>query len=98
MTEKLQKVLADRGLGSRRQMERWIAAGRIAVNGRPAAIGARVDATDEIAVDGRSLAKASTPGCRVIVLNKRAGVIVSRRDPEGRPTVFDDLPTLRTGR
>ncbi|MYJ73814.1 MAG: pseudouridine synthase, partial [Gammaproteobacteria bacterium] len=48
--------------------------------------------------DGRSLAKASTPGCRVFVLNTRAGVIVSRRDREGRPTVFDDLPTLRTGR
>ena len=98
MTEKLQKVLADRGLGSRRQMERWIAAGRVVVNGRRAEIGARVDASDEIAVDGKRLAKASTPGCRVIVLNKRAGVIVSRRDPEGRPTVFDDLPTPRTGR
>lgn len=98
MTEKLQKALADRGLGSRRQMERWIAAGRVAVNGRVAEIGARVAAQDEIVVDGRRLAKASPGACRVIVVNKRAGVIVSRHDPEGRPSVFDDLPRLRTGR
>ena len=98
VTEKLHKALADRGLGSRRQMERWIAAGRVVVNGRPAEIGARVDATDEIVVDGRKLPKASAASCRVIVLNKRAGIIVSRHDPEGRPTVFDGLPNLRTGR
>lgn len=98
MTEKLQKVLADRGFGSRRQMERWIAAGRVTVNGRVAQIGERADAADEIAVDGRKVAKTTATGCRIIVLNKRAGVIVSRRDPEGRPTVFDDLPKPRTGR
>ena len=98
MTEKLQKVLADRGLGSRRQLERWIAAGRVTVNGQVARIGARVDDTDDIVVDGRKVAKASGASCRVIVLNKRAGVIVSRRDPEGRPSVFENLPGLRTGR
>ena len=96
--QKLQKVLANRSLGSRRQMERWIAAGRVAVNGHVAEIGARVAAQDEIVVDGRRLAKALPAGCRVIVVNKRAGVIVSRHDPEGRPSVFDDLPRLRTGR
>lgn len=98
MTEKLQKVLAGHGFGSRRQMERWIAAGRVTVNGHLAQIGARVDETDGIVVDGRKVAKASGPGCRVIAFNKRAGVIVSRRDPAGRPTVFEDLPGLRTGR
>ena len=98
MTEKLQKALADRGFGSRRQMERWIAAGRVAVNGRIAQIGARVDASDDIVVDGRKAAKSPAANCRVIVLNKRAGVIVSRRDPEGRSSVFEDLPRLRTGR
>ena len=98
MTEKLQKVLADHGFGSRRQMERWIAAGRVTVNGRVAGIGARVDDADDIAVDRRKVARASIASCRVIALNKRAGVIVSRRDPEGRPTVFEDLPALRTGR
>lgn len=98
MTEKLQKALADRGFGSRRQMERWIGAGRVTVNGQIAHIGARVDDTDDIVVDGRKVAKASATSCRVIAVNKRAGVIVSRRDPEGRPTVFEDLPGLRTGR
>ena len=98
MTEKLQKTLADKGFGSRRQMERWIAAGRVMVNGRLAGIGTRVDETDDIVVDGHRVAKASRPRCRVIALNKRAGVIVSRRDPEGRPTVFEGLPRLRTGR
>lgn len=99
MTEKLQKALADRGFGSRREMERWIAAGRVTVNGQVAGIGARVDDADDIVVDGRKVAKAaSAASCRVIALNKRAGVIVSRRDPEGRPSVFESLPRLRTGR
>lgn len=98
MTEKLQKVLADHGFGSRREMERWIAAGRVTVNGQVARIGARVDDTDDIAVSGRRVAKTSGSSCRVIALNKRAGVIVSRRDPEGRPSVFEALPRLRTGR
>ena len=98
MSEKLQKVLAARGLGSRRQMERWIAAGRVAVNGRPAGVGTRVGDDDEIAVDGRKLPQAAPARCRVIVVNKRAGVIVSRRDPEGRPSLFDGLPRLGTGR
>ena len=98
MTEKLQKVLAGHGIGSRRQMERWIAAGRVTINGQVAQIGARVDDTDDIVVDGRKVARTSGSGCRVIALNKRAGVIVSRRDPEGRPTAFAGLPRLRTGR
>ena len=98
MTEKLQKVLADHGFGSRREMERWIAAGRVTVNGQVARIGARVDDTDDLVVDGRKVAKASGSSCRVIALNKRAGVIVSRRDPEGRPSVFEDLPKLSAGR
>ena len=98
MTEKLHKVLADRGLGSRREMERWIAAGRVAVNGQVAEIGMRVDPTDDVVVDGRSLGKAAVARTRVLIANKRAGVIVSRRDPQGRPSVFDDLPRLRSGR
>ena len=98
MSEKLHKALADRGLGSRREMERWIVAGRVAVNGRTAKLGDRVDASDAIAVDGRKLAKARPGAVRVLVANKRAGVIVSRSDPEGRPSVFDDLPRLHRGR
>lgn len=79
-------------------MESWIVAGRVTVNGRTARLGMRVDAADEIAVDSRKLAKAPATSCRIIVLNKRAGVLVTRRHSEGRPTVFDDLPKLRTGR
>lgn len=101
MSEKLHKMLAERGLGSRREMERWIAAGRVCVNGRPARIGERADAGDEIAVDGRPLdasrgRRRAAP--RVLVHNKRDGVIVSRRDPQGRETIFEGLPRLASGR
>ncbi len=98
MSEKLQKVLAARGLGSRREMERWIASGRVVVNDRVATLGERVEGEDEIAVDGRKLATHGPTSCRVLVANKRAGVIVSRKDPDGRTTIFDDLPTLGNGR
>lgn len=102
-SEKLQKVLADLGYGSRREMEQWIAAGRVEVNGIVATLGTRVSPADGIQVDGRPAGRATpgTPpaeGCRVLVLNKPVGVICTRRDPEGRPTVFDDLPRLRQGR
>lgn len=96
--EKLQKTLADRGLGSRREMERWIAAGRVAVNGEVASVGTRVRRRDDILVDGRKLAPARAVSMRALLLNKRAGVIVSRRDPQERPSVFDDLPPLAQGR
>lgn len=103
MSEKLQKVLAAGGLGSRREMERWIAAGRVAVNDAVASLGDRVGPEDEIAVDGASLPRSARPrnaagDCRVLVINKRGGVIVSRRDPQGRASVFDQLPPLRHGR
>lgn len=97
-SEKLQKYLAERGYGSRRQLEQWIVAGRVEVNGEPAHLGQRVTARDRVAVDGRSVGRGSTAAQRVLLLNKRAGVICTRRDPEGRPTVFDDLPKLRRGR
>ena len=98
MSDKLQKVLAARGLGSRREMERWILAGRIDVNGSKATLGQRVLPSDRIAVDGRPFEPPKPQPARVLVANKRAGVIVSRNDPEGRTTVFDDLPPLRSGR
>ena len=98
MGEKLHKALAGRGLGSRREMERWIVAGRVTVNGAPATVGERVEPSDEIAVDGRKLRPPKPSARRVLVANKRAGVIVSRDDPGNRPSVFDDLPALRSGR
>lgn len=79
-------------------MERWIADGRIRVNGEDAHIGQRVGPADAVEVDGKPVGRQPAGGCRVLVINKRAGVICTRRDPEGRPTVFDDLPPLGAGR
>ncbi|MBA1148924.1 pseudouridine synthase [Ectothiorhodospiraceae bacterium WFHF3C12] len=100
MTEKLQKVLARAGVGSRREMERWISEGRVQVNGRPATLGARVDETARITVDGRPLGKhgAHGPRRRVVAYYKRAGEVTTRSDPDGRPTVFDRLPPVTRGR
>ncbi len=98
-TEKLQKVLARAGLGSRRELEGWIAEGRVTVNGVPATLGDRVGADDRVAVDGRPLAAGSSaPRCRVLLYNKPEDEICTRRDPGGRPTVYDRLPPLRRGR
>ena len=103
MTEgvRLQKLLADLGLGSRREIETWIAAGRVAVDGVSAQLGQRVAGGERITVDGRPVrapqpAAATLP--RVIAYNKPEGEICSRRDPEGRPTVFAALPRLRDSR
>lgn len=95
-THKLQKVLAQAGLGSRRDMERWIREGRVTVNGAKAQLGARVGPGDVIRVDGRPVrlrAEARLP--RVLIYHKPEGEIVSRDDPEGRPSVFERLPPLR---
>ena len=95
--EKLQKVLARIGLGSRREMETAIAAGRVTVNGQVATLGDRVDITAQVSVDGRPVAlKAGedTPR-RVIMYNKPEGELCTRKDPEGRRTVFDRLPRLK---
>ncbi|PSL15436.1 ribosomal large subunit pseudouridine synthase B [Marinobacterium halophilum] len=98
--EKLQKVLARSGFGSRREMERWIESGRIIVNDHPATLGDRVSATDRVSVDGKSvtLSFAATAERRVLIYNKPLGEVCTRHDPEGRPTVFDNLPPLKQGR
>jgi len=98
---KLQKFLADAGFGSRRELERWIVAGRIEVNGAKATIGDRVFGNERIAVDGKSIGgrgQKENAHPRVLLLNKAEGVICTRRDPEGRKTVFAGLPNLRGGR
>ena len=99
-TEKLQKALADAGLGSRRDMEALIASGVVTVNGQTASVGDRVTAADMIRVEGRlvrrAMAAAATP--RVLMYHKMAGEIVSRDDPEGRPSVFDRLPRVSGAR
>jgi len=98
--ERLQKVLANAGLGSRREIEQWIADGRVKVDGRVAQLGDRVDPEMQIAIDDRPLnAKRLASVERLVILyNKPEGELVSRRDPEGRPTVFQRLPRLRSGR
>ena len=96
--ERLQKVLAQAGLGSRREMEEWIAAGRVTVNGAVATLGGRVTEGDRVQVDGRliRLKLENEPQLpRVLLYHKQEGEIVSRDDPEGRASVFDHLPRLR---
>ncbi|EIM14628.1 MULTISPECIES: 23S rRNA pseudouridine(2605) synthase RluB [Pseudomonas] len=98
--EKLQKVLARIGVGSRRDVESWISQGRIKVNGKEATLGLRVDLHDAISIDGKVIKReeASESVRRVIMYNKPDGEICTRDDPEGRPTVFDKLPRPREGR
>jgi 23S rRNA pseudouridine2605 synthase len=98
-TVKLHKVLADVGMGSRRDMEDLIVQGRVSVNGLPAHIGQRIGPTDQVRINGKPVHRkiASKPP-RVILYHKPAGEIVSQSDPEGRPTVFDRLPKARQGR
>lgn len=99
MSDKLQKVLANAGIGSRREMERWIEQGRVSVNGSIATLGARVESTDDIRVDGNPISQGQLKShCRVLVYNKPEGEICSRKDPEGRKTVFDRLPNIKNGR
>jgi 23S rRNA pseudouridine2605 synthase len=100
MTEKLQKVLAAAGLGSRRQIEGWIKEGRVIVDGKPATIGDRVTNEAKVIVDGReiNLIKSHAQKIRVLLYHKPEGQICSRSDPEKRPTIFDRLPLLRNGR
>ena len=98
MSERLQKVLARAGLGSRREIEGWIQAGRIQVNGVTAELGAQVDGGETISIDGKTIALAPPEATRVIAYHKPLGEITTRSDPEGRPTVFDHLPRLEQGR
>jgi len=96
---KLHKVLAEAGLGSRRDMEDLIVAGRVSVNGEPAHIGQRILPTDAVRINGKLIQRrVSSKPPRVLVYHKPAGEIVSHDDPEGRPSVFDRLPTMKAGK
>ena len=97
---RLQKVLAEAGLGSRRTLEGWISDGRVRVNGQLAKLGDRVLPTDRISVDGAELKRrpAARHDIRVLAYHKPEGEVVTRRDPEGRPTIFRRLPGIRDGR
>ena len=94
--ERLQKALASAGLGSRREMETWISEGRVLVNGETALLGSKVSARDIIKVSGRRVyIRFEDKRTRILIYHKAEGEIVSRDDPEGRDTVFDNLPKLR---
>lgn len=97
--ERLQKYLARLGYGSRREIEGWIRNGRLRVNGAAAQLGSRVAQGDVVELDGRQIEVDAAPSrARVLLYNKRVGEICTRRDPEGRRTVFEDLPQLKSGR
>ena len=98
MSEKLQKLLATVGLGSRRELEKWISAGRVSVNGSTAKLGDRAEADDRILVDGRPIKIVTDDSPRVLMYSKPEGEVSTTTDPEGRPTVFDGLPRLSRGR
>jgi 23S rRNA pseudouridine2605 synthase len=96
---KLHKVLAEAGLGSRRDMEELIVAGRVSVNGEPAHIGQRILPTDQVRINGKLIQRrVSKKPPRVLVYHKPAGEIVSHNDPDGRPSVFERLPTMKAGK
>ncbi|MDR2876750.1 MAG: pseudouridine synthase [Chromatiales bacterium] len=97
MSERIQKLLARLGYGSRRQLEEWIRAGRITIDGRPAQIGDSVSGEETITVDGRRVAMSAltaVPTCRVLMYNKPEGEICTHSDPEGRPSIFARLPSV----
>lgn len=97
--ERLQKALAQAGYGSRREIEEYIRAGRVRVNGEPARLGAKVRPGDRIHILGKTFRLPEPAGrARVLIYHKPPGEIVSRRDPQGRPTVFDRLPPAAGGR
>jgi len=96
---RLQKLLAEAGLGSRRTVEAWIRAGRVSVRGRTAQLGDRASPGDEVCLDGKALelAGGSQPA-ELLLYYKPVGEVTTRRDPQGRPTVFRRLPDPRRGR
>lgn len=96
---KLQKVLAQSGIGSRRDMEEMITDGRITVNGEPAHIGQRISFGDRIALDGKPVkVRIIPPPPRVLAYHKPVGEVVTHDDPQQRPTVFRRLPRLQQGK
>jgi 23S rRNA pseudouridine2605 synthase len=98
--ERIHKLLAQRGIGSRRQVEEWIRAGRVVVNGRPATVGQRVAVTDRIVVDGRDVSQRSSAPVRMraILYHKPSGEMLRSRAGDERAHVETQLPALRTGR
>ncbi len=99
MPERIQKVLAAAGHGSRRKVETWIREGRLTIDGRRAELGDHIEGTERLALDGRPLGmrRVAQPH-RHIIYNKPADEVTSREDPDGRKLVFDSLPKLKGSR
>jgi len=97
--ERIQKVLSSLGVGSRRFIEECIKEGRIKVNGEMAILGKQITSRDEVLFDGKKiiLRKFEEP-TRIIAYNKKLGEVTTRKDPEGRPTIFKTLPKIKQGR
>ena len=99
MADRIQKVLAGAGHGSRRKVETWIREGRLTVNGRQAELGEPVDGSEKFVLDGRPLSvRGTTQPHRHILYNKPGDEVTSREDPEGRKLVFDKLPVIKGAR
>ncbi len=100
LEERLHKVLANAGLGSRRMLEQRIQSGEIELNGAPAEIGMSVKAGDRVVMDGKQFVVATDnrDDAEVLIYHKPEGVLTTRDDPEGRPTVFEQLPRLKGAR
>ena len=100
MAERIQKILSRAGYGSRREIERWVKAGEITVNGAVATTGQAIDENDKIVLRGQVLKLGSKLNAKpqVLMYHKKVGEICSRKDPEGRPSVFDNLPEITSGR
>jgi len=96
--EKLHKVLANLGFGSRRKMEQWIEEGRLKLDGKVATLGDRVTAEQTVRLDDKLLAREPADQVRVLLYHKPEREVCSRSDPESRKTVFDSLPRLQSGR
>jgi 23S rRNA pseudouridine2605 synthase len=96
--ERLQKLLASAGHGSRREIEQWIRDGRVTVAGRIAQLGDRAEPGADISLDGKPLDSAVAGERTVLVYHKPAGEVTTRKDPDGRPTVFERLPPAPSGR